>query len=121
MPPPYRPLDSKAILPRFRTVVHSDGQSLPNSHAIVLNMSKSLAIPIGYRDSSGHGVPHATPPLESARRVRNTFNQGRPPFGSHAQSYYMTVACRSIFENVLPMLSIASSILSAGPKSIRRT
>src|ERR1700730_10418106 len=31
MPPPYRPLDSKAILPRFRTVVHSDGQSLPNS------------------------------------------------------------------------------------------
>ena len=67
------------------------------------------------------GFRMLTPPLEIARRVRNTFNQGRPPFGSHAQSYYMTVACRSIFENVLPMLSIASSILSAGPTSIRRT
>jgi hypothetical protein len=31
MPPPYRSLDSKAILPRFRTVVQINGQSLPNS------------------------------------------------------------------------------------------
>lgn len=37
------------------------------------------------------------------------------------RSFYMTVAWRRIFENVLPMLSIASSIRSAGPTSISST
>src|SRR5579875_941156 len=36
-------------------------------------------------------------------------------------TYYITVARRSIFENVLPMLSTESSILSAGPTSMSRT
>jgi hypothetical protein len=31
MVPPWKALDTKAILPRFRAVAHSGSQSLPNS------------------------------------------------------------------------------------------
>jgi hypothetical protein len=31
MRPPYKPLDTKAILLRFRPVAHDDGRNLPNS------------------------------------------------------------------------------------------
>src|ERR1700691_5066821 len=31
MRPPYKPLDTKAILLRFRPVAHGDGRNLPNS------------------------------------------------------------------------------------------
>jgi hypothetical protein len=42
MQPPYKPLDTKAILLRFRPVAHGDGRNLPNSTCHRIDHVKEL-------------------------------------------------------------------------------
>lgn len=74
---PWIPRQSCRVFDRWPTTM---GETCQILHAIVLTMSKSFAIPTIYRDSSGCGVSRGTSPLESVRRIRNTLNQGRPPY-----------------------------------------
>ena len=74
---PWIPRQSCCVFDRWPTTM---GETCQILHAIVLTMSKSFAIPTIYRDSSGCGVSRGTSPLESVRRIRNTLNQGRPPY-----------------------------------------
>ncbi len=68
-----------------------------------------------------------TEPLESAQRNRRlaTIRVDRVALMTNGTTFdgfdHTTVARLSIFANVLPMLSTANSVLSAGPTSISRT
>ena len=73
-------------------------------------MSNSLVKLILYPDSSDPRVACVAPPLEMARRDRGLL-----------QTYYITIACLSILEKVLPILWTTSSVLSTGPMSITKT
>jgi hypothetical protein len=74
---PWIPRQSRHVFDRWPRTMGAVCQFL---HDIVSTMSKSFTIPTIYRDSSGCGVPRSTSPLESARRIRNAFNQGRSSF-----------------------------------------
>ena len=118
---PWTPRQSGRVFDRWPGTMGKARQFL---HDIISTMSKSFTIPTIYRDSSGCGISRGTSPLESAQRARKLFSQVPSLFritDDVTGFCYMTVARRSIFENVLPMLSMANSILSAGPTSIRRT
>jgi hypothetical protein len=125
MQPPYKPLDTKAIQPRLRPVAGDDWRSLPVSerhrinHVKELHDSNNLSRFERVRGSARHVAARKHPAGTKLIQSRPLIFVGIT--GNLTGSCYMTVARRSIFENVLPMLSMASSILSAGPTSIRRT
>ncbi len=95
--------------------------------ADVFTMSKSSRKSTAYPDSSDPRQMRVTEPLESARRNRRlaAIRVDRFALMTNGTTYdkfdHTTVARLSIFANVLPMLSTANSVLSAGPTSISRT
>ena len=113
MVPPHNSLVIKAI-PDFERVPVGANRIGCTLFATLSTMSNNLRISTDQPNSSQSPLLLATTPLAGERSEKDT----RAGFVHHT---YMTVAWRTIFENVLPMLSMASSILSTGPTSIKRT
>jgi hypothetical protein len=81
-------------------------------------MSKNPIFPARSTDFERPGVGLAATALEATPQGPHG---SRPMPAPTRPFYYITVAWRSIFEKLLPMLSTATWTLSAGPTSIRRT